>query len=155
MEKVVYDEILTAEGEKKTLWNVSEVAEIGDKKLWWDKKFVLPNKVKHNKPDLVIWNRQRKECKIIEFSVPLDQNVSMKETEKVNNYMPLVSKLQQLYHGYKYKIISAVAGALGAEPESLKRHLENTEQGENMNNTIRRMQLAALTGTVKTVKTVL
>ena len=84
MGKVIYDEILKAEGEKKTPWNVPEVARIGDKELWWDKKFVLPNKVKH-KPDLVIWNRQTKECKIIDFSTILDQNVSMKETEKVNS----------------------------------------------------------------------
>ena len=67
------------------------MARIGDKELWWDKKFALPNKVKHNKPNLVIWDRQTKECKIKDFSTPLDQNVSMKETEKVNNYMPLVS----------------------------------------------------------------
>ena len=85
MGKVIYDEILKAEGEKKTPWNVPEVARIGDKELWWDKKFVLPNKVKHNKPDLVIWNRQTKECKIIDFSTILDQNVSMKETEKINS----------------------------------------------------------------------
>ena len=34
MGKVVYDEILKAEGEKKTPWNVPEVARIGDKELW-------------------------------------------------------------------------------------------------------------------------
>ena len=33
MGKVVYDEILKAEGEKKTSWNVPEVARIGDKEL--------------------------------------------------------------------------------------------------------------------------
>ena len=155
MGKVVYDEILKAEGEKKTPWNVPEVARIRDKELLWDKKFTLPNKVKHNKPDLVIWDRQTKECKIIDFSTPLDQNVSMKKTEKVNNYMPLVSELQQLYRGYKYEIIPIVVGTLGAVPKSLKRHLESIGLSGNMNDIIRRMQLATLTGTVKTVKTVL
>ena len=37
MGKVVYEEILKAEGEKKTPWNVIELARIGDKELWWDK----------------------------------------------------------------------------------------------------------------------
>ena len=86
---------------------------------------------------------------------PLDQNVSMKETEKVNNYMPLVSELQQLSYGYKYEIIPIVVGTLGAVPKSLKRHYENIGLSGNMIDIIRRMQLAALTGTVKTVKTVL
>ena len=128
---------------------------MGDKELWWDKKIELPDKVKHNKPDLVIWNRKTKECKIIGFSTPLDQNVSMKETEKVNNYMPLVSELQQLYRGFKYKIIPVVVGMLGAVPNSLKRHLESIKLSGKINDIIRRMQLATLTGTVETVKTVL
>ena len=144
MGKVVYVEILKAEGEKKTPRNVPEVARIGNKELWWDKKFTLPNKVKHNKPDLVIWDRQTKECKIIDFSTPLDQNVSMKETEKVNNYMPLVSELQQLYRGYKYEIIPIVVGTLGAVPKSLKRHLENIGLSGNMNDIIRRCSLQPL-----------
>ena len=102
-------------------------------------KFALPNKVKHSIPDLVIWNRQTKECKIIDFSVPLDQNVSMTDTEKVNNYMPLVSELQQVYRGYKYEVIPVVVGALGAVPRLLKGHLENMELSRNMNDIIRRM----------------
>ena len=77
-------------------------------------------------------NRQTKECKIADFSVPLDQNVSMKETEKVNNYMPLISELQQLYRGYKCEIIPVVVGALGAVPKSLKRLLENIGLSGNM-----------------------
>ena len=54
---------------------------------------MLPNKVNHNRPDLVIWNNKTKECKIIDFSVLLDQNISMKEMEKVKNYIPLVCEL--------------------------------------------------------------
>ena len=77
-------------------------------------KVCASKKVKHNKPDLVIWGRQTKECNIIDFNTPLDQNESMKETEKVNNYMLLVSELQQLYRGYKYEIIPIVVGTLGA-----------------------------------------
>ena len=88
------------------------------------------------------------------FSTPLDQNVSMKETEKANNYMPPVSKLQQLYHGYKYEIIPVVVGTLRAVPKSLKGHLKNIGLSGNMNDIIRRMQFATLTGTVKTVKTI-
>ena len=44
---------------------------------------------------------------------------------------------------------------LGAVPKSLKRHLENIGLSGNMNDIVGRMQLATLTGTVKTVKTVL
>ena len=62
--------------------------------------------------------------------MPLDQIISTKETEKVNNYIPLVytlvhSELQQLYRAYTYEIIPIVVGTLRAIPKSLKRNLEN------------------------------
>ena len=64
----------------------------GDLELWWDSKIHVTNKV----TDLIIWDRKRKECKIIDFCVPLDGNVTRKEIEKVNNYVPLVNELQQI-----------------------------------------------------------
>ena len=155
MGKVVYEKLLQAEGEKKSPIKIPQVTKIGSKELWWDKTIILPNKVNHNRPDLVIWNNKTKECKIIDFSVPLDQNISMKETEKVNNYIPLVSELQQLYRTYTYEVIPIVIGTLGAIPKSLKRNLENVGLKKDMNDTIRRMQVAVLKGTAKTVKTVL
>ena len=155
MGKVVYEKLLQAEGEKKSPIKIPQVTKIGSKELWWDKTIILPNKVNHNRPDLVIWNNKTKECKIIDFSVPLDQNISVKETEKVNNYIPLASELQQLYRTYTYEIIPIVIGTLGAIPKSLKRNLENVGLKKDMNDTIRRMQVAVLKGTAKTVKTVL
>ena len=62
---------------------VPKVTKVGNKELLWDIAFILPNKVNHNRPDLVMWNNETKECKIIDFSVPIDQNTSMKETEKL------------------------------------------------------------------------
>ena len=44
MGKVVYDEILKAEGEKKTPWNVPEIARIEDKELWWTKSLRFQTK---------------------------------------------------------------------------------------------------------------
>ena len=44
MGKVVYDEILKAEGEKKTPWNVPEIARIEDKEIWWTKSLRFQKK---------------------------------------------------------------------------------------------------------------
>ena len=65
--------------------------------------------------------------RVQDFSIPLEQNVSMKEIEKVNNYMLLVSELQKLYRGYKYEIIPVVVETLEAVLKLLKRHLENID----------------------------
>ena len=94
---------------------------------------MLPSKVNHNRPCLVIWNNKTKECKIIDFSVPLDQNISMKETEKVNNYIPLVYELQKLYRAYTYEIITIALATIGAIPKLLKRLLANIRLKKDMN----------------------
>ena len=96
----------------------------GDLELWWDKEIHVTNKVEHNRPDIIIWDRKEQECKIIDFSVTVDENVTRKEIEKVNNYVPLVNELQQMYRGYTYKIIPVVIGTSGTVSLSLKEHLK-------------------------------
>ena len=44
------------------------------------------------------------ECKIIYFSAPIDQNISVKEMEKVNIYVLLICELQLLYRAYTYEV---------------------------------------------------
>ena len=73
----------------------------------------------HNKPDLVIWNKEIKLCSIIEFSCPLDTNIGRNVNEKLETYGPLVRNLQILYPDYKYKIALIVIGAMGFIPTSL------------------------------------
>lgn len=51
------------------------------------------------------------------FSVPLDQNTSMKETEKVDNFMPLICELEQLHREHAYKIIPISVVSLEANPK--------------------------------------
>ena len=155
MGRIIYEKFLQAEGVNKARLKIPKVTKIGNKELWWNKTIMLPNKVNHNRPGLVIWNNKAKECKVIDFSVPLDQNISMKETEKVNNYIPLVCELQQLYRAYTCKIITFALATIGAIPKSLKRLLANIRLKKDMNDTMRRMQVEVLKGTVETVKTVL
>ena len=66
MGKVVYEKLMQAEGEKKPPMKVPQVTKITAKELWRDKTIILPNKVNHNRSDLVIWNNKTMECKIID-----------------------------------------------------------------------------------------
>ena len=93
--------------------------------------------------------------KIMDFSVPLDGNVTRKEIEKVNNYVPLVNELQQMYRDYTYKIIPVVIGTSGTVSLSLKEHLTTVGITSDVTKFVHRLQNAAIVGSVKTVKTVL
>ena len=109
----------------------------------------------HSKPDLGIWNKETLECKIIDLSVPLDKTVPLEETEKANNCTPLLSELQQLYRIYSYEIIPIIARTLGQIPKSLKSYIKNIRLNTSIEDIIKKILLVDLTGTVKTMKTVL
>ena len=156
--KIVYQEFLENNGVKNqaTAWKPKEVMKTGDLELWWDKKIHVTNKVEHNRPDLIIWDHKKKECKIIDLSVPLNgKYVTRKETEKVNNYVPLVNELQQMYRDYTYKIIPVVIGTSGTVSLSLKEHLKAVGITSDITKFVHRLQNAAIVGSMKTVKTVL
>ena len=155
--KIVYQEFLENNGVKTQApaWKPKEVMKTGDLELWWDKKIHVTNKVEHNRPDLIIWDRNKNKCKIIDFSVPLDGNVTRKEIEKVNNYVPLVNELQQMYRNYTYKIIPVVIGTSGTVSLSLKEHLKAVGITSDITRFVHRLQNAVIVGSVKTLKTVL
>ena len=78
----------------------------------------------------------------------------MKETEKINSHVPMISELQPMYRNYKYEIISIVIGTPGAVSTSLKVHLGSFGFEQDLTTMVRKLQNAALKGSVKTVKTV-
>ena len=91
-----------------------------DKEYWWDTPITTATKLKHNKPDLVIWNKTEKICIIIEFSCPADINISKKIAKNTDTYGLLIWNLQVMYPQYRFMFIPIIVGAFGCVPKSLK-----------------------------------
>ena len=84
-----------------TLFNTPpKVTYLDDKEIWWDMETSTTSKIAHNRPDIVLWNRNNNTCKVIDICVPMDMNCQFRETKKRDNYMPLVGQLQRLYPNY-------------------------------------------------------
>ena len=51
------------------------------------------------RPDLIIINKKKKKrtCKIVEFSVPADHRIKLKDCEKKDKYLDLASELKKLW----------------------------------------------------------
>ena len=92
--------------------------------VWWDKKITVQPPVEHNRPDIVLWNLEKKECTVIDICVPLDVNVAREEKEKCDKYFLLTSRLQRLYPQYTYDIVPIVVGSTGFIPKSLQGQLQ-------------------------------
>ena len=102
-----------------------ELIEVTEEKVfWWNVKVKTTINVKNNRPDLIIWGLNSKECQVVEFSCPGDINVIRKIQEKENTYNPLLCNLQILYPEYSYQVIPIVIGALSSIPCNLKDNLK-------------------------------
>ena len=105
---------------------------------------------------MIIWNRQLKECKIVEVGTPLDVNVAHVESEKFDKYMPLMLGLQRLYPEYRFQIIPIVIGAAGNITKNLSTNLAKLGiQAAKIKSLTIQLQERSIMGTVKIVKSAL
>ena len=125
--KIVYNALIHKKNllyGKQDLESPEYIYKEGNLEYWWNISINTATKIPHNKPDLILWDRDEKICQVIEFSCPADINVSRKVKEKVAAYGPLIRNLQIIYKDYRFKMLPAVVGALGtitnATKESLK-----------------------------------
>ena len=65
---------------------------------------------------MVVVDKKKRICKIIDFAVPGDSRIEEKEKDEIEKYQELRRKLQKI-RNVKVKIIPLVAGSLGAIPK--------------------------------------
>ena len=82
------------------------------------------------KPYLPHNNQQKKKriCKIVDFAVPADHRINLKESEKKDKYLDLARELKKLWN-MKVTIVPIVIGALGTITKGLLKGLEDLEIG--------------------------
>ena len=128
---------------KRDLESPEYIHKEGNLEYWWNISIKTATKIPHNKPDLILWDRDEKICQIIEFSCPADINVSSKIEEKVATFGQLIRNLQITYKDYRFKMLPVVVGALGTIPNATK----------EINKLFRKLQNNSVKGTVKICKT--
>ena len=83
--------------------------------------------VEKNRPDLVIWNTEKKLCKIVEITVLLDTNLATAYKEKERKYTQLISAMRQQYRTYKFSTVMITVGRMGAIPKSLENNIKKLD----------------------------
>ena len=64
--------------------------------MLWDFKTQTDHHIGHNRPDIVLVNKEEKSCTIIDVACPFDTRVLCKEREKINNYWDLKYEIKQI-----------------------------------------------------------
>lgn len=55
----------------------------------WNFKIQKDHRIEHNKPDIVLLNKEEKSCNIIDVACPFDTIIVSKERLKIVNYCDL------------------------------------------------------------------
>ena len=76
-----------------------------------------------SRPDLIVIKKKERTCRIVNFAVPADHGVKLKESEKRDKYLDLARELKKLWN-MKVMVIPIVIGALGTITKELIKGLE-------------------------------
>ena len=129
--------------------NPAPVLENDTHKLLWD--FDIhgsPNLSQKSRPN----NKQQKMkiCKIVDFAVPTNYRIKLKECEKKDNYLDIARELRKLWN-MKVTIILIVIGAFSTVTKGLFKGLEDLEVGGR----VQTIQTTALLKTARILRRIL
>ena len=130
--------------------NPAPVLENATHKLLWDFNIQTDHLIPARRPDLIINNKKRRTCKIVDFVVPADHRIKLKECEKKDKYVDLARELKKLWN-MKVTIIPIVIGAFGTVTKGLLKGLEDMEVGGR----VETIQTTALLRTARILRRVL
>ena len=76
--------------------NSASVLENETHELLWDFDIKMYHLISARRPDLIIINKKKKKriCKSVDFTVPVDHKIKLKENEKKDKYLDLVRELK-------------------------------------------------------------
>ena len=101
-----------------------KVVENDSWKILWDVTIQTDHVIEARRPDMVIIDKTKNECKIIDFACPFDSRIEEREKDKMKGYNDLKRELKKIWD-MPVKVMPAVVGALGTTPKKLKQRLSD------------------------------
>ena len=102
------------------------------------------------RPDLIIINKKKRTCKIVDFALPADHRIKLKESEKKDKYLDLAREFKKKLWNMKVMIIPIMIGAFGTVTKGLLGGREDSEAGRRSET----IQTTALSRTARILRRV-
>ena len=93
-------------------------------KILWDVTIKTDHFIEARTTDMVITEKTKNECKIIDCACPFDSRIEGREKDKMKDYNDLKTELKKTWD-MPVKVIPIVAGTLGTIPKRLKQQLSD------------------------------
>ena len=126
------------------------IIENNTNKLLWNFDVHTDQQISARWPDLIIINKKKRTCKIVDFAVLVDHRIKLKECEKKDKYLDLARELKKLWN-VQVTIIPILIGAFGTVTKGLLKGLEDLEVG----GWVETIQTTALLRTARILRRVL
>ena len=119
-------------------------------KLLWDFNIQTDHLISARRQDLIIMNKKKRICEIVDFVVPADHRINLKECEKKDKYLDLARELKKLWN-MKVTIVRIVIGAFGTIIKGSLKGLGDLEVGGR----VETIQMTALPRTARILRRVM
>jgi hypothetical protein len=93
-------------------------------KLYFDRTILTDIHIKHNRPDIIILNKQQKQAYLLDIAVPNSHNITQTYNTKINKYLELSVAMRNLRCLEKISILPFIISATGIVPQSLFKNLK-------------------------------
>jgi hypothetical protein len=80
--------------------------------------------IPNNKPDIIIRDKEKGTCMLVDVAISGDRNVIKKEAEKILKYKELTTEIQRMWN-VKTKVIPVIIGATGTVTKSFRKYVSN------------------------------
>jgi hypothetical protein len=91
--------------------------------IMWDFPIITDRTINANRPDIVYHNKNTRECLLIDVAIPDDNNIALKESDKLSKYRDLEIEINRMWKA-KTSVIPVIVGALGSVTKRHKEHLK-------------------------------
>jgi len=95
-------------------------------KILWNFPVRTDRTVAHNKPDIIVHEKVKKNVFLIDIAVPNDRNIARKRAEKLRNYHDLSFEVKQLWNVNTVKIVPVIIGATGVIHQDFDKKIHET-----------------------------
>jgi hypothetical protein len=89
-------------------------------KLYFDRTVLTDIHIKHNRPDVIILNKQQKQVYLLDIAVPNSHNITQTYNTKINKYLELSVAMRNLWSLGKISILPLIISATQSLFKNLK-----------------------------------
>jgi hypothetical protein len=98
-------------------------------KLYFDRTVLTDIHIKHNRPDIIILNKQQKQAYLLDIAVPNSHNITQTYNTKINKYLELSVAIRNLWCLEKKSILPRIISATEIVPQSVFKILKILDLG--------------------------